>query len=142
MALLLVVMGVLFNSLWQAQKAELYTRGRTEALDGMRIGINRMAKDLRQTYDINGTPTATSMDVDTYVKGERAHVVYDMSGGTLTRTEDGGAPVVIQGGLTNSSIFIYDPDAPNIVKIVFAVKPSNLPDTELTLDAEVQFRNR
>jgi prepilin-type N-terminal cleavage/methylation domain-containing protein len=141
LAILALVMGVLFNTLWQTQKAEVYTRGRTEALDGMRTALNRMTKDLRQTYSINGLPTATQLDVNTYVQGTRARVVYDMSGGTLTRTEDGGAPVVIQSGLTNASIFNYTADVPNLVEIVFALKPSNLPDTTLTLEAEIRFRN-
>jgi hypothetical protein len=36
------------------------------------------------------------------------------------------------------------PDAtnPDVVSIVFVVKPPNLPDTTLTLNAEVTFRNR
>ena len=103
-----------------------------------------MTKDLRQAYSINGTPTATNLDVNTYVNEQPARVVFDMSGGTLRRSVNGGTPGVVQIGLTNGSIFDYSPDAtaPDVVTITFQTKPSNLPDTTLTLDAEITFRNR
>lgn len=144
MSLLSIVMAVILSTLWQAQRGEAYTRGRTAALDEMRISLNRMTKDLRQVYEINGTPTATYLDVDTYVDGVPAQVVFDMSGGTLRRTVNGGSPSIVQSGLTNGSIFTYTPDAtsPNLVTITFQTKPSNLPDTTLTLEAEITFRNR
>jgi Tfp pilus assembly protein PilV len=143
MTLLMVVMGILFSMLWQAQKSEMYSRGRTEALDSMRTALDRMTKDLRQAYNINGAPGPKSLDVDTYVNGAKVRVVYDMSGGNLTRSVNAGPPVIIQADLRNASIFTYTPDAnvPTLVSVVFAVKPPNLPDTTLTLEAEVRFRN-
>jgi hypothetical protein len=110
----------------------------------MRNSIARMTKDLRQAYAINGTPDATTLDVNTYVNGVKARVFYDMSGTTLTRRINGGPAIPVQKGLTSSSIFTYTPDAtnPDLVSIVFVVKPPNLPDTTLTLNAEVTFRNR
>jgi prepilin-type N-terminal cleavage/methylation domain-containing protein len=143
-ALLALVIVVLSSTLWQVQRSEAYSRGRTAALDDMRISIARMTKDLRQAYEINGTPSATSLDVNTYVNGAPARIVYDMGGDTLTRTVNGGTAVVVQDGLTNASIFTYTPDAtaPDVVSIVFVVEPPNLPDTTLTLNAEITFRNR
>jgi prepilin-type N-terminal cleavage/methylation domain-containing protein len=143
-SLLAIVMGVLCSSLWTVQRNEQFSRGRTEALDSMRNSINRMTKDLRQTYSINGTPDATTLDVNTYVNGVKARVFYDMSGTTLTRRVNGGPAIPVQKGLTSSSIFTFTPDAtnPDLVSIVFVVKPPNLPDTTLTLNAEVTFRNR
>ena len=110
----------------------------------MRASIGRMTKDLRQAYNINQPATDTRLDVDTYVDEQPARVVFDMSGGTLTRSVNGGTPTIVQDGLTNSSIFTYAPDAlaPDVVSIVFAIKPQNLPDTELVLNAEITFRNR
>jgi hypothetical protein len=132
------------NTLWSVQRSEVYVRGRSAAIDDMRSALNRMTKDLRQTYAINGVPTSTHLDVQTYIKGVEARVVFDMSGGTLKRSVNGGGAVTIQDGLTNASIFTYSPDAsaPDVVMITFAVVPSNRPDTTLTLNAEVTFRNR
>jgi prepilin-type N-terminal cleavage/methylation domain-containing protein len=143
-SLLAIVMFVLSTSLWQVQRSESYSRGRTEALDTMRTALGRMTKDLRQAYAINGTPDATTLDVNTYVNGVPERVLYDMSGSTLTRRVNGGPAVPLQKGLTSQSIFTYTPDAqfPDVVSIVFVVKPPNLPDTTLTLNAEVTFRNR
>lgn len=142
-ALLSIIMAVVASSLWQIQRSETYSRGRTAALDDMRVSINRMTKDLRQTYSINGSPSATNLDVNTYVDGSPARVAYDMGGGALTRTRDGGTPVVLLTGLTDESIFTYTPDAttPNLVSIALAVKPSNLPETTLELTSEITFRN-
>lgn len=144
MVLLGVVMGVIANTLWTVQRSEAYTRGRTEALEDMRTALNRMTKDLRQVVDINTTPTASHLDVDTYINGVETHVVYDVTGGVLTRSIGGGTVELVQDELTNNDIFTYTPDAlaPNMVAVVLVVKPSNLPDTTLTLNAEIELRNR
>ena len=46
--------------------------------------------------------------------------------------------------LTQDAIFTYEPDAdaPDTVKIELVVKPSNLPDTRITLSSEIELRNR
>jgi prepilin-type N-terminal cleavage/methylation domain-containing protein len=143
-SLLAIVVAVLCSALWTVQRNEQFSRGRTEALDSMRNSLSRMTKDLRQAYSINGTPDATTLDVNTYVDGVQARVFYDMTGTTLIRRINGGPAIPVQKGLTSSSIFTYSPDAtnPDVVSIVFVVKPPNLPDTTLTLNAEVAFRNR
>jgi prepilin-type N-terminal cleavage/methylation domain-containing protein len=144
MMLLGIVLAVLGNTLWTVQRSEAYTRGRTAALDDMRATLNRMTKDLRQTADLNGTPTASHLDVDTYVKGVAATVVYDVTGGALTRKVNGGTAKTLMTGLTTNNIFTYTPDAsaPSIVSILLVVKPSNLPNTTLTLNSEIELRNR
>ena len=144
MVLLGIVMGVVANTLWTVQRSEAYTRGRTTALDEMRLALNRMTKDLRQAYDINTTPTASHLDVDTYVNGVETRVVYDVTDGVITRSVGSGTAQLVQDELTTDNIFTYTPDAlsPNMVAVVFVVKPSNLPDTTLTLNAEIEFRNR
>jgi prepilin-type N-terminal cleavage/methylation domain-containing protein len=144
MVLLALVLAVVANTLWTVQRSEAYTRGRTVALDDMRSALNRMTKDLRQTADINGTPTASHLDIDTYIDGVETHVVYDVTDGVLTRSVGNGTAQLVQDELTNDEIFTYTPDAtaPNMVAVVFVVKPSNLPDTTLTLNAEIELRNR
>ena len=144
MALLGVVMAVIANTLWTVQRSEAYTRGRTVALDDMRGALNRMTKDLRQSTDFNSTPTSSHLDIDTYVNGVSTHVVYDVTDGVLTRSVGGGTAQLVQDELTTDDVFTYTPDAaaPNVVSILFVVKPSNLPNTTLTLTAEIEFRNR
>jgi prepilin-type N-terminal cleavage/methylation domain-containing protein len=151
-SLLALVMAILLGSLWSAQKSEAYTRGRTAAIDNMRISLNRISRDLRQATTLNGVPTASHLDVYTYVNGTSARVAYDVTGGTITRQVNGGTPVVMHKELTNNAIFTYCTDTctptpadarlPDTVKIELVVKPSNLPDTTLTLSSEVQLRNR
>jgi prepilin-type N-terminal cleavage/methylation domain-containing protein len=142
-SLLTLVIAVICSSLWTVQRNEQFSRGRTEALDSMRGSLDRMTKDLRQAYSINGTPDATTLDVNTYLNGVPTRIYYDMTGSTLIRRVNGGPAIPVQKGLTSSSIFSYTPDAtsPDVVSIVFVVKPPNLPDTTLTLNAEVTFRN-
>jgi type II secretory pathway pseudopilin PulG len=143
-ALLSLVMAVLWSTLWQAQRTESYTRGRTEALDDMRLALNRMSKDLRQATDIVGTPTPSRIEVTTYVDETLEDVVYEVTGSRLTRTVAGGAKEIVRSDLVSSAVFEYEPDADTatIVKIELVVKPNNLPDTTLTLDSEVDLRNR
>ena len=143
-ALLMVVFIVMFNTLWSVQRSEAFTRGRTTAMDNMRVSLNRITKDVRQANDINGTPTPSHLDIDTFVNGTPAHIVYDVTGGTITRQVNGSAPVVMHQELTQDAIFTYEPDAdaPDTVKIELVVKPSNLPDTRITLSSEIELRNR
>ncbi len=143
MMLLSLVMALIFSSLWQTQRSEAYSRGRTEALDDMRQTMNRMTKDLRQVSSISGTPTASSLDVMTYVDGTLTRVVYQVTGDELTRQVGAGTATTMQVDLTTPDLFTYTPDAtaPNILTIVLSVRPANLPETTLILESEVEFRN-
>jgi prepilin-type N-terminal cleavage/methylation domain-containing protein len=145
MGLLSLVLVATLGTLTSIQRSETYTRGRTAAMDNMRTSLNRISRDLRQATAVNGTPTASRIDVDTYVNGTPRQVVYDVTGGTITREVDGGGPVVMHQELTEDTIFSYTPpdaEQPDTVKIELKVKPSNLPDTTLTLNSEVELRNR
>ena len=143
-ALLSIVMSVVANTLWEAQRSEAYSRGRTAVLDEMRVALNRMSKDLRQTSAVIGTPTPSRIEVRTYVAGVQETVIYQATSASLTRTLKGGAVEIVYSDLVTADVFSYEPDtlAPEVVKIVLVVTPSNLPDTTLTLDSEVRLRNR
>lgn len=143
-ALLSLVIVVVLNALWHTQRSEAYSRGRTVALDEMRTAINRMSKDLRQTSRIVGTPTASRLEVETFVAETPATVVYEASGSGLTRTVSAGTVEIVQNELVSTNVFTYEPDADTatIVKIDLQVKPSNLPDTVLTLSTELDLRNK
>jgi prepilin-type N-terminal cleavage/methylation domain-containing protein len=143
MALLGVVTAVLFNALWNVQRSETYTRRRTVALNDMRTTMNRLTKDLRQVSDVNGTATGSHLDVDTYVDGVSANVVYDVIGGALTRRLNGGPAKTLQRDITTSTVFTYTPDveAPDDVTIDLFVRPANV-STTLQLHSEIELRNR
>jgi prepilin-type N-terminal cleavage/methylation domain-containing protein len=138
-----IVMAIAASSLWQVQRSEAYSRGRTEALDQMRSTLTRLTKDLRQASAVNGSPTASFLDVETYVDGQPERVVYQAVGNQLQRTVGSEPTHTLQIDLYSTNLFEYLPDAiaPGIVKITLVVKPSNLPDTTLTLSSEVEFRN-
>jgi prepilin-type N-terminal cleavage/methylation domain-containing protein len=143
--LLTIVIVATLSTMWSIQRSETYTRGRTAAMDNMRISLNRISKDLRQANDFNATPTPNHLDVDAYIDGASHRVVYDVDAGTLTRQVDGGDAVVMHKELTEDNIFHYpedDEETPDTILIEMVVKPSNLPDTRLTLSSEVQLRNR
>jgi prepilin-type N-terminal cleavage/methylation domain-containing protein len=152
MTLLAIVMVILLNSLWSVQKSEAYTRGRTAAIDDMRISLNRISRDLRQATNFTATPTPSHVDFYTYVHGTPARVAYDVSGGVITRQVNGGSKVVMHKELTDNAIFTYctdtctgtplDAQLSDTIRIELVVQPSNLPKTHLTLSSEVQLRNR
>ena len=111
----------------------------------MRISLNRITKDLRQATDFNSAPTTSHIDIDTYLDGTPIRVAYDVSDGVITRSVNGGAPIVMHQELTRDTIFTFTPvdaESPDTVKVELVVKPSNLPDTTLTLNSEVELRNR
>jgi len=152
MSLLSLVMVIILSSLWSVQKSETFTRGREAAIDNMRISLNRISRDLRQATNFTTAPTPSHVDFYTYINGTSSHVVYDVTGGVITRSVNGGAAVVMHKELTDNDIFTYCTDVctgapataqlPDTVQIELVVQPSNLPKTKLTLSSEVQLRNR
>src|SRR5262245_51346009 len=141
--LFMVVIGVIFALLFNQQKAETYVRGRGQALDDMRITMDRMTKELRQATRVIGTPTASHIEFLTYQNGVTADVTYDASGNKLTRKIGASPATTMQTGLTTTSIFEYVPSTltPQVVDITLVVAPPNLPNSTVTLDGEVHLRN-
>src|SRR5262249_49752155 len=95
MSLLSLVMVIILSSLWSVQKSETFARGREAAIDNMRISLNRISRDLRQATNFTTAPTPSHVDFYTYINGLSAHVVYDVTGGVITRSVNGGAAVVM-----------------------------------------------
>ena len=142
--LVLVVVGVMLDSLGSAQRSERYAADRTEALDSMRGAIARFTKDVRQAEGVDEGASVSHLEADTYVQGVAARVVYDASGGVLTRTVDGGAAEVLIDRLVTDSVFDYEPSAEiaELVTIVLEVEPMTSPETTIELTSEVRMRNR
>jgi prepilin-type N-terminal cleavage/methylation domain-containing protein len=147
---LVIVMGIMailsfaiLGVFVSTQRADTFARERSESLDEMRITLTRMTKDIRQASDVRSATPASRIEMDTYVNGVERVVVYEATGATVTRSEDGSTPVVIQNDVASSSLFTYEPSLADaaIVKIVLSVEPERLPDTTLVLESRVRLRN-
>jgi len=144
MALLGLVIALVASALWTVQRSETYSRGRTKALDEMRLTLNRVSKDLRQAETVVGTPTASRVEVRTYIGGSLENVVYEAVGDRLMRTIYGNPVELMYEDLVSTDVFTYKPDefSPELITVTLVVRPSNLPDTTLTLDTKVDLRNQ
>ena len=142
--LVLVVVGALLSSLSIAQRGERFAADRAEALDEMRGAMARVTKDLRQADGLDAGALADHFEADTYVQGVAAHVVYDVSGGILTRQVNGGSSEVLAEPLVTDAVFTYEPDAASaeVVAIRLEIRPRTSPDTTIELTSEVRMRNR
>lgn len=142
--LVLVVLGVMLNSLASAQRSERYAADRTEALDSMRAAIARFTKDVRQAEGVDEASTASHVEMDTYVQGAAAHVVYDATGGVLTRTVGASPTEVLIDRLATDAFVTYEPavETAEVVTIVLEVAPMTSPETTIELTSEVRMRNR
>jgi hypothetical protein len=145
--LLLLVLGVIFDSLDNVVKAESYTSDRTTSLDAMRLTLNRMTREIRQASSVDATISGPSyIAFDTYSGGGTRHVVYSAAGTILTRQVNAGNPISILTGLASPSLFTYvtAPPVPGAqwVQINLQVRPQRSPDTILVLDSEINLRNR
>jgi type II secretory pathway pseudopilin PulG len=142
--LVLIVVGVMLDSLGSAQRSERYASDRTEALDSMRSAIARFTKDVRQADGVDENGSASHLEADTYVQGAVAHVVYDASGGVLTRTVGSAPTETLIDRLATDAIFTYEPtlETAEVVTIVLEVEPMTSPETTIELTSEVRMRNR
>jgi len=145
--LLMIVLMVIYGAFDQVVKSQAYEADRSESLDGMRITLNRMTRELRQASSVDETAsTSSNLVFDTYGRTGPRHVVYSVSGTSLTRKVGNGNAVTVQKSLDSATLFTYV-DAPPVpgaqwVQINLRVRPPRTPDTVLILDSEVNLRNR
>lgn len=143
-SLLMVVVGALLGVLDSAHRTQSFVYDRADALDEMRLTLDRMTKEVRQAGSVALDSTASRLEVSTYVGGEPETIVYEVSGTDLVRSVDGGQYTVVHEKVASSDLFQYEPavETAQVVKMVLRVHPSNSPDTTLELSSEVQLRNR
>ncbi|MGH2786141.1 MAG: PilW family protein [Actinomycetota bacterium] len=144
---MLVVIGSIMGVFQVVQRQSAYVKDRSETLDTMRIAVDRMTKEIRQARVVepDGTAPATRFEMTTFLLGVEADIVYAVVGETLTRSVDGGTPVVLQDALATSDLFTYTSDTEGIVQVVsfsLQVHPPRSPDTTLVLTSEVRLRNK
>jgi prepilin-type N-terminal cleavage/methylation domain-containing protein len=143
LSLLAVVAGTLAAAFVSFQRSEAYTQDRSQTLDEMRFTMNRLTREIRQGQSVVGTPTASVLELRTFVQGQLHTVRYEVSGTTLTRQVDGDAAVALQQRLVSTDLFQYAPTttAPEVVTLTLRVEPAHAPDTTVTLVSEVRLRN-
>lgn len=121
-----------------------------------RNALERMTRDLRQTYSVNAS-SSSSLDVLTYKRtgtgqpAEQRRVIFDCSSGACSRQEGPvngalNAAQTLITAVTNSDIFTYQPDNvnPSVLRIKFTFdvkKDSTDPAGPVTLSDGVQLRN-
>lgn len=144
MSLLVVVLASIMGIFQVVQRQTAYVKDRSEALDEMRIAVDRMTKEIRQASIVQPASTASRLEMTTYILGVEKEIVYEAAGEELTRTVDGGSEVVLQGDLTDINVFSYTGDTGGVVQVVsltLNVHPERRPETTLVLTSEVRLRN-
>lgn len=146
-SLLLVVMGSILGVFGVVQRQSAYVKDRSETLDTMRIAVDRMTKEIRQARVVepDGTSPASRFEMTTFLLGVEADIVYAVTGGSLTRSVNGGTADVLQKNLASTDLFTYTSDTSGVVQVVsfsLSVHPPRRPDTTLVLNSEVRLRNK
>lgn len=141
---MLLVAAVMLDSLASAQRSERYASDRAAALDELRAAMARFTKDMRQASGVAEGAGDAHLQVDTYVQGVAATVVYDVTGGVLTRAVGTAPAEVLIDDLVTDAVFSYDPDVATaeVVTIRLEVRPPTSPETTIELTSEVGMRNR
>jgi type II secretory pathway pseudopilin PulG len=140
-----VVMGVVVAavmSVWvRGQNGTTTVYSRRNDLNDMRIAMQMMTKDLRQTAKVF-TNTASALDVDTYIDGVKHRVAYTASGANLTRTIDGGTARKLLTNMANTNVFTYSFVGTTLhqVTVVLTINTTSKEGT-LNLQSQIETRN-
>ncbi|HEX9774948.1 MAG TPA: prepilin-type N-terminal cleavage/methylation domain-containing protein [Actinomycetota bacterium] len=145
-ALMMVVLAAMLGIFSGLQRSAVRQASRSETADQVRLTMDRMIKEIRQSTAINAASTASYLDMETFIGGTPANVVYDATTpGILKRTEDGVTLIVLER-LTVNALWTYSPDAanPSTITVTLTAKPEKfLADiAEVSLASEVERRNR
>jgi prepilin-type N-terminal cleavage/methylation domain-containing protein len=142
-ALLVLVLGMFFEALASSQRSESFAEDRSQTLDALQVTMARVTKDTRQATSIDPASSASLLNMQTYVAGALATVVYQINGTMLTRSVNGGAALVLIRNLASPSLFTYEPSSTNaqVVTILLQATPKHSPNTTVQLTSEVRLRN-
>lgn len=149
MGILLIVMGSLLGVFASAQRTQSFAANRSETLDEMRLAMDQMTKDIRQATAVWGTSTGSRIEIDTFVLGTTEHVIYEVTGSTLTRSIGSSTGIPLQTRIVGGAPFVYTPTFTasadvvpvNVVVITLRVTPRDAPETVLELISEIRLRN-
>jgi len=146
--LLVATLGILES----AVKTERGQQSRADSLDGLRLAMARVTKDIRQAMSVDPSSTASRLQMTTIVDGDTVSVVYEVVGGTLLRRIDGGAArAVAERVLTGSARpFCYDPPTctgaspsttPPAVLVLLEIRPDVSDAPSIKLATTIKLRN-
>ncbi|HVL32177.1 MAG TPA: hypothetical protein VM600_01190 [Actinomycetota bacterium] len=157
-SLMLMVMGAMLTLFSGVQRTSVRESARSQAGDAVRISMERITRDVRQSTRICPTSDGSRLDFDTYVNGVPRRVVYAVAGDSLTRQTGTGAFAscgtltasnsssrVFAERLVSTTVFTYDPDVESAtaVAITLRVRPENYRNDNVTIEltSEAQLRN-
>lgn len=149
--LILIVVISALNVLDSGMRAERGQRARADTLEDTRTAMNRLTKELRQALSVSLTSTRSRLEMQTLISGTEHTVVYDVVGGKLRRTLDGGTPNPLATGVSVIEIFCYDPptctatgpdtSAPSLIRVSVVVQPPVATAKAIELSNDVNLRN-
>lgn len=131
-------------------KTERANQARHDALVDLREAMTRITKDVRQALSIDPASDRTKLDMETIVAGVEHRVVYQLTGGTVTRAVDGGGAAPLAEKVTSTQIFCYDPpdclltappEAPSAIRVDIALEPEVFSGGPINLATDVELRN-
>ncbi len=128
-----------------------------------RVALEKITRELREAYVVNGTPSASQLSVNTFVRSASCggggtladsepaiacRVTFSCTTTACTRTEanpDGtgpGSPVVVVDGLRSASVFTYDPPTgpPSHVTVTLSY-PGDVDGESITVSDGAELRN-
>ena len=145
MAILMIVVTGMLGFFATLQKTTVRQTARGQALDDVRLVMERLTKETRQMSAIRSASGASVLDMDTYEDGVARRVTYTASGTTLTRSVNGGTALTVLRRLTTTSLFTYSPSVatPTDITIVLTARPEHYVSDAATvsLESEVKLRN-
>ena len=141
--LLVVIITMFAEALTSSQRTDSFAEDRSQTLDALQTTMDRVTKDTRQATSIDASSTASRLDMQTYVKGSVATVIYQISGTVLTRSINGGAAIILITNLASPSLFTYEPSSTSaqVITILLQATPKHSPNTTVQLTSEVRLRN-
>jgi type IV pilus assembly protein PilW len=152
----LVVVGGAVTIFVSTIRSEPRAASKVQAIQGARVAIDRITRELRQGLDVEPT-SPSQLAIVTYVKATSCggppastsipcKVTYACSTGACTRTvaqPDGSAPgptLQVVSGLTTGNVFTYQPPAdPSYIGVAFSFAAKG--GSPVTLEDGVALRN-
>ena len=147
-----------------AQRNQPQVAERSQQIQGGRVVVETITREIREAYAVNGTPTSSSLSINTFVRHTSCgattfrtssqpaiacRVSYTCTAGSCLRTEaspDGsspGSPVRVVDGLQSSAVFNYQETSSGAGFIdVTLVFPSEGGGEGVTISDGAELRNQ
>lgn len=141
-----LVAGALLTTFVSAQRSQAFVTDRSQALDGLRMAMNQMTKEVRQATWVDPASTTSSLRITTYVNSLEETITWRVVAATarLERVDGLGNVVPVLDRVVGTTPFAYSPTiaAASVLRVWLQAKPKNSPNTVLELTSELRLRNR